>query len=262
MSYKGWIGGLLLGLVFGVLVGLAQVHFVDKDRYVASTVLGERILFDEFWAAAPKTLVKADLMRTALSKDASQADYSLELVVGEMLNTWFRLLDDNLFRFPIDVALQSNSVDGARQRYARINSGLFDGINQRSIIFRVVGTNPDTVESELLDWVRTVKERSALLAQQSLKSWLSRKANGLEVLAEEGGFGISESDRSEFRLIALDFKSSADSLPILPPYVESDQSVSIDLVPISSLFRVLIWGLVGIGCAVLVLIALKFKRYQ
>ncbi|MBZ2168422.1 hypothetical protein [Marinobacter sp. F4216] len=256
-DYKRWVGGLVIGAIIGASIGLIQVNLIEKKRYVAALDLKERIFFNEFWEAAPDVLLKAELMRSSYSQEKASG---LDPIVADLLNGWFRLLDDTLFKFPIDEALKSTAISASGQRYVEINPGFIDGLGQRSITFRIVGNSPESVNSELLQWVADVKHRGNELSLKALRSWLSRKAYSLEAMSNLDGREYSKLQRIDLHRMAEDFERAAQSLPSFDSFLNEPPQVQVAPVPVSLSLRVLIWGALGMGLAFLVLTVFQAKR--
>ncbi len=260
MGYSRWIMWSTFGLVFGAIVGAIQLYATDSPRYVASMELKERILFDEYWVAAPDFLVKAELVRNSLVTTGSNAGVTLNSLTAELLNSWFRFLDNNLFRFAVDGALRSGNIGDQFQRYARTNPGVIDGLNQRSITFSLAGDNPQDAEARLLEWVDAIKEESTVRSSEALASWLSRKGRGLRILSEQGGMDFSTDDQEEIAQIAFDFEKSAKSFPLISPYLEIEMPVVVEQVGTTQLHRILLWAGLGVVITLLILVALKSRQ--
>jgi|TARA_R100000049_G_C1957034_1_gene115384 hypothetical protein len=260
MNYRRWFGGITLGLFIGVCVGLIQSYLFEKPKYIASVTLNERVLFDEYWKVAPDALAKAELRRAVLSGETSSLNSEYNAILGDLLNGWFRLLDETLFRFPIDEALKSNEPGQGTQRYARLNRGFTDGLNQRSITFRAVGSSADNVERELHEWVAGVQTSSQAHAHAAVKSWLTRKSDSLQALSEGGEFDLSEDELAKVSRMAVDFRRSANDLPLISPFQEEVLDVVVSSPHRGLITRVSVWGLMGAALAVVLLGGLQLKR--
>ncbi|MEP1213734.1 MAG: hypothetical protein ABJM11_06375 [Marinobacter sp.] len=260
MGYLRWIVWSFFGLIVGAGVGAIQLYATDSTRYVASLELKERVLFDEYWNAAPDFLIKAELVRNSLVTTDSDSGVTLDSLTAELLNSWFRFLDNNLFRFVVDGALSTGNIGDEFQRYARTNPGMIDGLNQRSITFTVAGDNPQYAEDRLLEWVDEIKEESTVRSSEALTAWLSRKGRALRLLSEQGGLGFLEEDRGEIGQIASDFEKSAKSFPFISPYFGMEMPVVVEQVGTNRLHRILLWAGLGVVITLLLLIALKSRQ--
>ena len=260
MGYLRWIAWSIFGLIVGAIVGAIQLYATDSPQYVASMELKERILFDEYWIAAPDSLIKAELVRNSLVTTDSDSGVTLDSLTAELLNSWFRFLDNNLFRFVVDGALSTGNIGDEFQRYARTNPGVIDGLNQRSIRFSVAGDNPQYTEGRLREWVGEIKEESTARSSEALVSWLSRKGRGLRLLSEQGGMGFSIEDREEIAQIAFDFEKSAKSFPLISPYLGVEMPVVVEQVGTNRLHRILLSAGLGVVITLLILIALKSRQ--
>ena len=107
MKARHWLSAILIGALIGLVVGLVQLFVFNEQKYTASLKLYERVLFDEYWEAAPPSLLRAELRRAELSSQSSVGREQRDVVVAELLNGWFRLIDGTLFRFAIDEALKA-----------------------------------------------------------------------------------------------------------------------------------------------------------
>lgn len=270
MLWLSWLGiemeckrstiGIFTGLFIGLIFGLGQFFFFDESRHIASVILYERILFDEYWEAAPPSLSRAELRRAELSSQSSVGKEQRDVVVAGLLNGWFRLIDGTLFRFAIDEALKSGSISRDIQRYARLNKGYADGLNQRSISFQVVGGDESVVEQELERWVASVQETSTLQAHSAVKSWLSRKASSLEALSEGNGATLSEDAKSEFKRMAAEFHNAADSFPLIEPFQAALSEIEVYSHPRTWAPRMALWALIGAVIGGVLLLGFRAKR--
>lgn len=250
----------MLGFILGAGIGGAQIYVFEKPKYIASVVLNERVFFDEYWASAPDILVKAELKRVEFANRDRNNAQNADVVLEDLLNEWFRLLDDTLFRFPIDEALKSNAIGREVKRYAEVQRGIIDGLNQRSIVFRIVGPEKDRAKKALVDWVAAVQNNSEALATEAIKSWLRRKAMSLEVLAENGGFDLSGSELKRIGNMAVSFRRAADEFLVISPYQDILSEVSVVKQPQQNAVRVLIWALAGALLSIVVAASVRAKK--
>lgn len=260
MKARHWLCAVLTGALIGLVIGFVQLLVFSDQRHTASLKLYERVLFDEFWEAAPPSLLRAELRRSELSSQGSVKKEQRDVVVAELLNGWFRLIDGTLFRFAIDEALKSGSIRRDIQRYARLNKGYADGLNQRSISFQVVGGDESVVEQELERWVASVQETSTLQAHSAVKSWLSRKASSLEALSEGNGATLSEDAKSEFKRMAAEFHNAADSFPLIEPFQAALSEIEVYSHPRTWAARMALWALIGAVIGGVLLLGFRAKR--
>ncbi len=260
MKSKVWVRGFILGLLLGGCIGIAQFSLLEKPKYIASVILSERAFFNEYWESAPDVLVKAELKRVELSSRDPNEGSRDEAILGDLLNEWFRLLDETLFRFPIDGALKSNSIGDEIKRYAKVQRGVVDGLNQRSIIFRAVGPGEERVENNLRDWVAEVQMESEELAAEAIKSWLRRKAMSLKVLSEDGGFDLSSGELARVDIMAESFERAAEAFPMISPYHDELSEVSVVNQPQQKALRVLIWALAGSLLSIVIVAGFRVKK--
>lgn len=260
MKIRNWLSVIVAGVLIGLLIGLAQMLVFGDRKYSASLSLYERILFDEYWEAAPASLLEAELRRVELSSQSSGEKSKRDSIIIELLNGWFRLIDGTLFRFPIDEALKSNSIGRDIQRYARVNKGYVEGLNQRAVSFRVVGNDELVVKRELKRWVSSVQKASSEKANSAVKSWLSRKASGLKAVSEGEYTDLPENTRSEFQQMAQEFQNAADNFPSIQPYQATLSEIEVHSHPREWTAGVALWALIGAVVSVVSVLGLRAKR--
>ncbi|MCG8523321.1 MAG: hypothetical protein MI744_14060 [Pseudomonadales bacterium] len=244
MKVPFWIINILACLLIGGGIGFSQVSF-EKPRYVGSAVLYERILFDEYWDAAPAFLVEAELVRDSSPTDSLEKEGDLETISRGLLSGWLQLLNERLFLFPFDQALKSNTIGVDLRRYARLENGNADGLNQQSISFHVVGNDEAVVRAELERWMGDVKASSTIKARAAIQSWLLRNASALRVLSRDDKSGLSESAVVKLGDIAGQFERAAERFPGIAPFQQQVPEIRLVAVNSDRTLGTAVWALMG-----------------
>ncbi|MDC0664170.1 hypothetical protein [Marinobacter sp. SS21] len=191
-----WIIGVLIGALFGLIVGLLQHFLFSNESYIAETRLIEPLAFDEFWDISPPVLQQAEMIRPTLSQLTGHVDVqpsSGAVVTKDLVNAWMRYLDEVVFRFVLDEALRSASISGGNKRFARLHAGFHEGLGRREVILSVASESSEDARSSLEEWVAQVYENSEVNLQRSMASWFHRKGQSLEAL-KTGGLWMAPDD--------------------------------------------------------------------
>jgi len=261
VSFRKWVVVSIIGAGTGLLVGILLSYF-SEERFVAKTEINSRILYDDIWEFSPSILRQGELLRPILKRavryeDMKINEITIASIASVLTNDWLRYLDNVLFRFVIDEAYDSSIISGEISRYAKIQPGMKDGLNQRSVLLRVVASSETTAHDELIKWRKRVRLASEINARDSMKSWFQRKGAGIAALVQDGSV-ISGLDINKVNEISKQFLRVSDHIDHVIPYKNEEGSVRVEKVIMSPpINRLAMWTLIGLLVSVLTMIGRK-----
>lgn len=257
---KYWTFGIVIGALIAGAAVLLETSMRDGGQFSASYTIKERLVFNEYWEEAPEALKQAEVVRSHLKTGNENQPLWVGVAVLEALDQWFRLLDNQVFKFIVDAALDTASIEGDARLYAEVNEGYYDGLSQRSVTLTVVADSESSAIERLSNWVANIKYQGRQKSRVSLISWLERKASSFESYQRANQLKLIEQSPEKFQYLSDDFKQSAEKFPQIDPFINEEFDPIIKVLTKNDAFNFAVIIILGALVGALVVLGLKLKR--